>query len=339
MRFATYNVEWFSGLFDNNKPLFTDDWSSRRDVTKSRQLHAIANVFKAIDADCVLVVEAPDSNANNSTEASLLAFSKHFGLRLNAVLTGFMNDTQQEIALFYDNRKMSAAHDPQGGNDPNDKAPRFDGKFHKDIDIDGEPEVHVFSKPPLEAEVTLKSGQIFRMLGVHIKSKAPHGAKNHDDEVRISIDNRRKQLAQTLWLRRRVDAHLMAGDDVIVLGDFNDGPGLDTYEKLFGHSSVEVVLGTDVGETMSLFDPHASARLNLRDNWSPSTARFYLHHRKTYLNALLDFIMVSKEVRALEPKWKIWHPFDDHACFDKEEFRSSLLDASDHFPVTLDLDI
>ena len=61
----------------------------------------------------------------------------------------------------------------------------------------------------------------------------------------MSIDNRRKQLAQCVWLRRRVDGHLAAGDSLIVMGDFNDGPGLDEFEKLFGHSGVEIVLGTD----------------------------------------------------------------------------------------------
>ncbi len=340
MRFATYNVEWFSGLFDEaDELLLTDAWSSRRDVTKSRQLHAIAEVFKAIDADCVLVVEAPDTSKSNSTKTALLNFSQHFGLRLNAVLTGFLSGTQQEIALFYDDRTMTAAHDPKGGTGPNDPAPRFDAQFLKDVDIDDEPEIHTFSKPPLEAQITLNSGKTIRLMGVHIKSKAPHGAQNKDDEVRISIQNRRKQLAQTLWLRRRVEMHLNDRDTVMVLGDFNDGPGLDTYEKLFGRSSVEVVLGTQTEPEMTLYDPHASARLNLRDTWSPSSARFYLHHRKTYLNAMLDFIMVSADIRALDPVWKIWHPFDDPDCFSCADVQRALLDASDHFPVTLDVPI
>ena len=338
MRFATYNVEWFSGLFDDDgRPLHTRDWSSRRDVTKARQLDAIAHVLRAIDADCVLVVEAPDTSKSRTTEASLLAFAERYQLRLDTVLTGFLNDTQQEIALFYDASKMTAEHDPKGTADPTEHAPRFDSAFHKDVDVDDAPEVHVFSKPPLEAEITLNSGRALRLMGVHIKSKAPHGAKSRDDEVRISIENRRKQLAQSLWLRRRVEHHLEAGEDVIVMGDFNDGPGLDAYEKLFGHSSVEVVLGTDVPPKMGLFDPHAAARLDLRDTWSPSTARFYLHHQKRYLNALLDFIMVSKGLHDLGPVWKIWHPFDDPDCFEAKKLCAALLDASDHFPVTLDL--
>ncbi len=339
MRLATYNVEWFSGLFDDHSQmLHTSDWSSRRDVTKQQQLDALGQVFSVIDADCILVVEAPDTSRSATTKKSLLNFAKHYGLRQDSVLTGFTNDTQQEIALLYDSTKISAEHDPQGGAGAIASTPRFDDLFLKDVDVDGKPEIHVFSKPPLEAKVKIKAtGQIVRLIGVHIKSKAPHGALNEDDEIRISISNRRKQLAQSLWVRRRVEDHLNAHENVIVLGDFNDGPGLDEYEKLFGHSSVEIVLGTDVDPERVLFDPHASARLDRRQNWSPSTARFFLHHENRYLNALLDFIMVSHRLKSDSNNWKIWHPFDDPTCFECLDTQKALLNASDHFPVTFNL--
>ena len=41
-------------------------------------------------------------------------------------------------------------------------------------------------------------------------------------------------MAQCIWLRQRVNQHLKVNEDLIVLGDFNDGPGLDEFEKLFG---------------------------------------------------------------------------------------------------------
>ena len=42
---------------------------------------------------------------------------------------------------------------------------------------------------------------------------------------------------------------------------------------------------------------------------------------------------------ARRPPWRICHPFDDARCWRIEELRSALLTASDHFPVTLDIDI
>ena len=62
------------------------------------------------------------------------------------------------------------------------------------------------------------------------------------------------------------------GNPLIVMGDFNDGPGLDEYEKLFGRFGVEIVLGE--GETDKLFDPHAKQVLGNRFGAIISTARF-----------------------------------------------------------------
>lgn len=340
MRIATYNVEWFNSLFDDGNGLLADDgWSGRQDVTRAEQLTALGIVFTAMDADAVLVVEAPDTLRTRSTTAALEAFAAHFDLRTRKALIGFANQTQQEIALLYDPDVLDARHDPQGdatGRRGADGAPRFDGVLRLDLDTDAAPEPVVFSKPPLEARITTRAGLAFRLIGVHAKSKAPHGAADPDQAMRISIENRRKQLAQCVWLRRRVEAHLQEGDDLIVLGDFNDGPGLDEYEKLFGRSGVEIVLG-EPGPG-ALHDPHARMALSRRVGAMPVTARFYIQPEGRYLQALLDYIMVSPGVRSRDPRWRIWHPFDDPVCYRTPELRAALLAASDHFPVTLDFD-
>jgi hypothetical protein len=49
--------------------------------------------------------------------------------------------------------------------------------------------------------------------------------------------------------------------------------------------------------------------------------------------------MISEDLMAANPQWRIWHPFDDLACWQTPELRAALLTASDHFPVTLDIDI
>jgi hypothetical protein len=57
------------------------------------------------------------------------------------------------------------------------EAPRFDGSFRIDLDIDATEDVVTFSKPPLEAALDTPLGPI-RLIGVHVKSKAPHGAQD-----------------------------------------------------------------------------------------------------------------------------------------------------------------
>ena len=337
MRLATYNVEWFSGLFDDTDKLQIDDgWSGRRNVTRAEQIKALGVVFTIMDADAVMVIEAPDNGRKHSTETALKGFAERFNLRARSVMTGFVSDTQQEIALLYDPDAMSVRHDPKGdetGKTGSRDAPRFDSIFRIDLDIDATDDLVRFSKPPLEMAITMASGHELRLIGVHLKSKAPHGARNPDEVMRISIANRRKQLAQAIWLRARIEAHLEQGTSLILMGDLNDGPGLDEYEHLFGRSSVEIIMGDD------LYDPHARQALQPRPGVVASTARFKKHKQDRYFQALLDYAMISPDLKALGPDWRIWHPFDDGQCWSLPELRNALLTASDHFPVMLDIDI
>ena len=340
MRIATYNVEWFNALFDRrDRPLADGEWSKRYNVTRDQQLTAVAKVLTAMDADAVMVIEAPDHSDRRSTVAALEHFAAAFDLRTRAAMIGFSNDTQQEIALLYDPDALTPRHDPVGAiYEPH--APRFDGVFRMDLDVDTDAEEVTFSKPPLELSIETQSGTRLRMIGVHAKSKAPHGARTPEEVMRISIDNRRKQLAQCIWLRRRIVGHLDAGESVIVLGDFNDGPGLDEYEKLFGHSGVEIVLGLpEMDQSAMLYDPNARQALQTPLSATISTARFYNVETRSYLSALLDYIMVSPDLAARGGQWRVWHPFDDPEIYAVPELRQALLDASDHFPVTLDIAI
>lgn len=329
MRIATYNVEWFTNLFDDQGNILADGaWSARYNVTRRDQAEALAIVFNALDADAVMIIEAPDSDRTRDGERALETFAKAAGIRARKAVIGFVNHTQQEIALLYDPDRISAWHDPLG-------EPRFDQYYHIDLDVDAAPEKVRWSKPPLELGVKTADGTRVRMIGVHAKSKAPHGARNKQQEMRIAIENRRKQLAQCIWLRERVEHHLDLGESLIVLGDFNDGPGLDEYEKLFGRSGVEIVLGKEDEEDDCLYDPHA-----LKENGDlPTSARFWKSDREHWAEAMLDYVMVSQDLRERTQNWRIWHPERDPVIRGVPDLRQALLTASDHFPVSMDIDI
>ncbi|MCG6559187.1 endonuclease [Ruegeria sp. 1NDH52C] len=337
MRLATWNIEWFANLFDRNDRLLVDDrWSGRHDVTRAQQVEAIAKVLTALDADAVMIIEAPNTGRTQNTVRALTAFAEAFDLRTRAAVMGFANETHQELALLYDPARLEARHDPLGeetGKRGSATPPRFDGTYRIDLDIDATEDLVRFSKPPLELEIQTATGTRFRMIGAHLKSKAPHGAESRDEAIRISILNRRKQLAQAIWLRERVEDHLARGEEVVLLGDLNDGPGLDEFEHLFGRSSVEILLAA------GLYDPHADKVRQVRPGPLPATARFQLPGEGRYLSALLDYVMISRGLMARRPAWRIWHPFDDAECWQMVELREALLTASDHFPVSLDIDI
>ena len=349
LRIATWNVCWFANLFDENDALIADDQRGAiYGTTRAEQAAAIAKVLSRVDADIFAIIEAPDTGRTQSTVRALEGFAQTKGLRQVRALSGFQSETEQEIALLYDPDMVSAHHDPLGDvlteeTAPQELkfrlAPRFDGVYPLDLDGDGQIDWHRFSKPPLEADVHLRAaGRQIRMIAVHAKSKAPHGASDAVDAARVSLLNRRKQLAQCAWLRARIDEHLSRGDDVIALGDFNDGPGLDKYERVFGRSGVEIVMGPLDDRQMRMNTPFVRAHPRPSAP-RPATARFYNRERQGYLNALIDFIMLSDGLMDSSPKWRIWHPFDDAECYGERDIRDALLTASDHFPVSVDLEL
>ncbi len=343
MRIATYNVEWFEDLFDKHNNLLLDrNWSRRYDVKRVDQATAIADVIRRVDADIMLIVEAPNTGRTQNTVKALEKFTKHFGLRQKAAAMGYANDTHQELAVIYDPFAVSVSHDPQGvisNGSKSAQAPRFDGKFRYDVDIDGKDEVFEFSKPPIELAVEhLASSQRFRMIGVHPKSKSTYGASTEKEEIALSIKSRRKQLAQCIWIRQRANEHLENGDPLIILGDFNDGPGFPGCKQMFAHSGVEIVLGYDSPTADKFVEPHAELMRDTDQAWTLSTSRFYISEHHRYQSALLDYVMLSQDLyKATKAEWRIWHPFDDPECFKDREMREALLAASDHFPVSVDL--
>lgn len=321
LRLATWNIEWANVLFDDDGGLLADDApSSRHGVSRGEQIAGIVAVLQALDADGVMVVEAPDTNGRRSTVTALQTLAAHAGIRARVAVTGFPSDSEQEIAFLFDPDRMTAVHTPRASG----PFPRFDGTQH------GEGEPVVFSKPPLELAVQIGS-QDLRLIGVHVKSKAPHGARDAVDAVRIARANRVKQLAQCRWLRGRVVDHLERRESLIVMGDFNDGPGLDEYEAENGASGVEVVMGVP---PLALTDPAARMGLSARLGARPTTSRFWLAEEQRYFEALLDFVMVSPDLAARGPRWRIWHPFNVPEALP---LQAALLVASDHFPVTIDL--
>lgn len=320
-RLATWNIEWSNALFDDRGRMLMDGRPSvRYKVTRGQQLSGIMRVLTALDCDVLLVVEAPDTNGRRSTVRALEGLAAQAGLRARRALIGFVSGTEQEIALMWDPLTCAARHDPGGS--------RAWPAFDQSIPGPEGPVVH--SKPPLEVTLDIP-GRTLRLIGVHAKSKNPRGAEDPVDTRRVARVNRIKQLTQCRWIRGRVDERLAAGDSVVVLGDLNDGPGQDDFEEEFGQSGVEAVMGRGPG---ALFDPHARMALARRLAAAPTTSRFWLASEKQYFEALLDFIMVSSDLCALTPHWRIWHPFNTPAAAPLQD---ALLAASDHFPVTLDL--
>ena len=329
LRLCSYNIEWFDKAF-------TDDNQPSAEAEPQEQLQAVHDVITHIDPDLIGIVEAPNTSVSTgkSTVACLEAFAQETGLHVNTALMGFASSGKQELAILYDPQRFSAEHSP-GGQRDSVKNPPFDEEFQADTDDDRIKEVYQHYRPPLEVKLTRQDGggELYLMV-VHCKSK---GIFSNTDLVhwqRESERNRRKLFAESMSIRRRVDEWLDQGRSLVVMGDINDGPGMDFYESQFGHSAVEVIIG-DLFKPERILRSHSGRPSWGRFGWEPSSTRFTDKFTGDPVNALIDHIFVSADVSvAGDGAHKIWNPFQ---LAEAEPLKAALFKASDHFPVTLDI--
>ncbi|TKJ32455.1 hypothetical protein CEE39_05340 [bacterium (candidate division B38) B3_B38] len=119
--------------------------------------------------------------------------------------------------------------------------------WEADIEADGLKERLKWDRKPLEAVAEIGSGgPRLRIILVHTKSKGIFSVVDLHDFQKISLANRKRLVGQALKLRNRLDQLLEEPNPLptIVMGDMNDGPGLDPFEKMIGRSFVETVMGS-----------------------------------------------------------------------------------------------
>jgi endonuclease/exonuclease/phosphatase family metal-dependent hydrolase len=289
-----------------------------------------------VDPDLIGITEGPNTTTttgNRSTVAALEGLAAAKGLRARKAMIGHPSRGRQEIALLYDPDVFSATHRP-GGRAGSKSNPPFEDPFQADSDGDGIKELYEHYRPPLEAEITrADGGAAFRLMVVHAKSKGIFNAMDRVHFERTSARNRRKLFAECHSIRQRVDDWLDDDLPCVVMGDVNDGPGFDFYEGRFGRSAVEVIMG-DIFAPDRILRNHLGAPKWGRFGWEPSTARFTDSFTGDKVNALIDHILASRHLVPAGDGCQVWNPYqNDHA----RPLKQALLDASDHFPVVLDL--
>lgn len=331
IRIASYNVEWFDDYFNDDNTLKTTAESARK-------FEAVKEVLDLIKADLITMIEAPNTTTttgNQSTVTKLENFAQWAGLATNKALIGFPSAGRQEIAIIYDPAKMNVTHTP-GGKANSRSNPPFDGEFVYDTDDDDIKEVYRHYRPPLEVKVQLQNGEEFYVLGVHTKSK---GIFNSVDLVHLEQESRRARLklfAECAWVRRRVEDWIKDNRHFVVMGDVNDGPGMDFYEMRYGRSAVEIIMG-DIFEQQTILRNYVGRPKWTRYGWNPSSASFKDQITETYINVLIDHILGSQDLPVVgDAPLTIWNPWQ---VDDLKPHKQIFKDASDHFPVTLDIDL
>ncbi len=216
MKLACWNIYYSDRLVKGNE--------INPSKTQKKRAERVAEIIKSLGPDILGIVECMPAE-------SLDIFLNAFGLtHFSPIVEG--TKKEQNLGLLYRPDAAEAV-----------KVPFSAEKWKDKIGNDKTPRTYRFSRVPLIVKVTPKKGKKnpFLIAVVHQKSK-----KTYSSDEQEPYNNRKKIIAQGRRLREILYGMLEnnIADRFIIMGDINDGPGFDEYEKSLVESGVEAHLGT-----------------------------------------------------------------------------------------------
>lgn len=250
IRIANANLEWMNYWFTNDsdpvgwRTTFGQDGHTNNTAETAQRA---AQMIRAIDPDVLGVQEGP------SREGELALFIKDY-LSDGAgqpLYKFFLSDSggQQRVALLYKPGSVTSASLA-----PHPTIAGLIDPWEADVDGDMrlEPD-YAFTRNPLVVDLKLGSHGL-QILVAHTKSSFVNNGAGlwsnpvtRQDYVIAALKARRRNGTEGMRMREYLEAKLAAAAraDVVVLGDLNDGPGLDYFEKRYlAHNVTDILLGS-----------------------------------------------------------------------------------------------
>ena len=352
IRFGVWNMEWMNDLFTDG-PAFKDDGTKVRgpnpksengEPTVKHRRESLSGVLNEIDLDALIVVEGP----NKASELQLF-----FDSDVTGTWTCDVQPTKggsQIIGLAVRTDKGHFAETPferfhidEGQGGESERLSKATNTFAMDTDDDDIKELHRFERRPLYAAIQLADGKSFRVVGLHLKSKGIFQSYEWSKWWSQADANRKKLVAQCTQLRQEFVDYYLTDDTtkdtpLIICGDINDGPGLDTSERRLDASGIERLMGTVWKPSLclgnALYDAMDEDDQRLIDLSSIHTTSFRDPIFGTYRKVWIDHILYSRNRPVPWLSDATVHNVmpDDQMVWTKYRY------ASDHFLITVQLD-
>lgn len=352
IRFGVWNMEWMNDLFTDGPAFKPNDKKVRgpnptrkknKPTVKDRR-KSLSGVLNEIDLDVVVVVEGP----NKANELQLFFDEDVDGdwtcdvqpSKGGSQIIGVAVRTDK--GLFTDN-PFERFHIDEGQGGQSQRLSDATNQFTLDTDDDGIQELHKFERKPLYIEVNTADGKKFRVVGLHLKSKGIFQAYEWSKWWAKADANRKKIVAQCTQLRQEFIDYYLTDEEtkdipLIVCGDINDGPGQDTSEKKLDVNGVERLMGTvwkpELCLGNALYDDLDADDRREIDLSSIYTTSFQDPIFRNYRKVWIDHILYSRQPN---DRWVL--NSDVHHTFEGgERMWEKYKYASDHFPVTIEID-
>ncbi len=257
IKVGVWNMEWMNDLFGSDGGFKPDDSTVRgpkppwekSGPTVIKRRKALSGVIDELGFEVLVVVEGP----NKKEELQLFFDSDVKGTWSCDVQPSHGGSQIIGLAVRRDTGRFA---DPpferfniaEGQGGEAERLSRATNPFTLDTDDDEIKELHKFERRPLYAEIRLAGGKRFRVVGLHLKSKGIFKSYEWSKWWLMADANRKKILAQCTQLRREFLDYYLTGEHtrdipLIVCGDINDGPGMDTSERKLNASGFETLMG------------------------------------------------------------------------------------------------
>lgn len=308
----SYNIENMNKMFQDN--------AIKQNQQKRAQM--IADVIKNINPDVLGICEAANAPEEH------MHFIDNYLQGSNYQLAHGTSRGAQNLVFYYRQPFSVVSID--------DNISYYD-PWKTDIDDDGLKEWHKWHRKPLEVEFEIgANGPRVRFILVHSKSKGIFSVVDLHNFQKISLGNRKRLAGQANKLRNRLDQLIQAQNPtpVIVMGDMNDGPGFDSFERMIGKSFVETTMG-------SVFEPDKvfhnalwwmSADSKLKDDlWTVSFQDPIVSNPLGFKHRVwIDHILLSPDMLNANTNNQVRYVANSGRVGDKDKDSWS---ASDHIPV------
>jgi endonuclease/exonuclease/phosphatase family metal-dependent hydrolase len=333
LKVTSFNGEWMNDWFLSGAsvPKFKTkfkDRESNKMIDTDTVASKVAKVIRSINPDILAIQEGPSEKKEMQ-----LFIDTYLGNQGYKCETG-SDGSSQKIHLLYKQEKFASTKKVNAGYDA--------WEFDRDGDYDLEN--IKFTRTPLEMdfEVNVSGGdgggeKKLKVISVHLKSPFVQNGqqmwKNPDTRrfyVAEALQSRRRTLTEATEIRKRVDSIFDKSPGIVILGDMNDGPGKEYFEKfLLGMDITGELLG-NVYYPKNIF----TTTLDPEKDYTVIFDDFVENQPKKKI--LLDRILISPSfVRRLDAG-RVEHNAYDSQVTDPESREGR---PSDHRPVSILLDL
>jgi hypothetical protein len=208
----------------------------------------VAEVVKKLDPDVLTIEEGPSDIREMELFASTYLVDGNGNLLFD--IFGGIDGRSQKIYTLV--KKGGALINPEIPADA--LTLELEDPWGSDVDGDFRIEGYEFTRQPLVVEGNTGDGTKLKIVTLHTKSKYVHDGKalwNNPDTkhefVIAALKNRRRISSEAMRVRWYLNESVKqdSNSSIIVTGDFNDGPGIDFFEKNYlTHNVTDILLGS-----------------------------------------------------------------------------------------------